>query len=824
LYICFKPPYTRNNRPVGSDVVMDIKQKKSILSHLAQKADTAPAALQAIQKESTKISTALQSESQYDNIADQLELLDTIAYRVYEEAVGTIQDLLERLKILELTYHEIPGFSAERLREYQNNFILMVRALEVLEHIRYHQPSEILDIFFDYSCYKDEGVVKQAKHGIKKIAGYDLDIFYGDGKDWLGLGWGPQEKVLEKIASFDETQKQKYFSAIIIACEQMLAPTISGTSSTYKAVTWRTGAVPAKDGVIEIRKEALHNLQNLYSLAKNVEQRKAILNAMEAATRTPHMGEYGDDVLAMIIKNTIAVMDFMKNVAVTEDMQIMQKIEHDAYWLFYRKGSLDETIHKIALEIRDALYADKEYQKYRILIGFESVFHDWEKEGKEREDFEHERKYRETEALRLAECIDTDTYNEWKNRIISYAGTKSNDMATFPYFGKFLEHFGKNSPDLALQILSESSGKLENFIIAILCGVAETERKEDVYSLIDGWCEEGKYLFSLARFFEFSSEVNEELLKKILDKALASNHFDTLNQIISSASVQYNEYNKHLVKKFIIPALEKLTGHKNPGWVSSFWFRKQSSNILADLEVTEKKVILDNLFWLREIDYHAEEILFVIAKQAPELVIQFFCDRLSREKDEEDMGRYDAIPYSFHKLSEPLSQHPVQAVDAVLDIYDGKYGAIGYGGARLLKNIFPTFPSEFQQKLQSLIQTKNENNLGFVLAILRNYDGNPIIHNVCKELVKILPEEDSLLTETIIALESTGVVSGEYGFAEAYENKIKEIDPWLVDEDERVRSFAVNYINDLKKQVETERERSDESITLMKHQYGGDKE
>jgi len=120
-------------------------------------------------------------------------------------------------------------------------------------------------------------------------------------------------------------------------------------------------------------------------------------------------------------------------------------------------------------------------------------------------------------------------------------------MATFPYFGKFLEHFGKTSPTLALKLLSETSDQLGNFIIAILCGVAETDCKKDVYSLIEGWCDEGKYLSSLARFFEFSLEMNEKLLKEILNKALANNDLNTLNQIIASVSAQYNEANKHLI-------------------------------------------------------------------------------------------------------------------------------------------------------------------------------------------------------------------------------------------------------------------------------------
>lgn len=796
---------------------MDTKLKQKALQNLAKTGGTIAEA--AIKKEIVRITAALESDSNYFQIAEQLELLDTIAYRVYEVGVSTIRRLLGRLETLELTYPEIDGYTTEHLRKYQNNSTLMVKAIEVLEHIRYHLPSDILDIFFGYSCHEDGSVAKQALHGIKEFAEYNLDIFYGDGKEWHGLGWEPQEKILDKIASFDGAQRQQYFPAIIAACQQILSPTISGTSSTYKTVTWRTGAVPAKDGVKNIRKKALEELRKLYTEGKDVGQKRTLLNVMEVATRTPHMGEYGDDVLAMILEDTVAVAQFMSSVAVSDDMQIMQKIERDAYWMLHHKGALNESIRKIALEIRDALYADEEFLKFRILIGFESIFHDWEKD-KERDEFKREEEFRQAEAQKLAESIDEDSYDEWKNRILSYASVKSNDMATFPYFGKFLEHFGKTSPALALRLLSESSDHLEGFIIAILCGAVETERKGDVYSQIDHWCNQGKHLFSLARFFEFSPELNEALLQKIVDKAIESDDLNTLNQIISSVSAQYNENNKHILKRFFIPALKKLTSHRNSGWIFGFWFRKQRGEILRDMGVEGHKAILDNLFWLEKIDYHAEEILREIAKHTPELVIKFFCERLSKERDENDVSGYEAIPFSFHKLSEPLSQHPNQAVNAVRDIYDGNYGLFALRGARLLRNIFPDFSQEFQKTLLDAAQSGEERDLHFVMAILRNYDGNPVIQNLCKEIVKLLPDDDSLSNELCIILQSTGVVSGEYGFVKAYKKKINEIQPWLEDENSKVQEFAQNYIARLEKRIEYEQKRADEDITLRKHRYG----
>lgn len=797
---------------------MEKNLKQKALQNLAQTAGEV--AEEAIKKESAKIIAVLQKETQYEKIVDDLVLLDTIAYRVYEQAFKAIRDFLERLKSLKLTYENILGFSSEQLSEYRNNFDLIVKSLEVLENIRYHKPSEILDIFFEYSCHEKENVAKQAIQGISKLAEYDLDIFYGDGKNWLGLGWEPQEKVLEKISSFDKNQKKNYFSAIIVSCTQILSPTITGTKSNYKTFTFRTGAMPAEDGVKQIRKKALDELQNLYLLAENIDQKKTVLCTMETATHTPHMGNYGDDVRAMIIEDTITVMRFIRDIVASGDMQIMQKIEHDTYWIFYHKGTLDETIRKIAFEIRDTLYENKEYQKFRILIGFESIFHDWEKSGPESEDFESEDKFREKEALKLAEAINEETYNEWEKRIISYASIESNDMATFPYFGKFLEHFGKTSPALALKLLLDTSDQLERFIIAIFCGVMETERKGDVYSLIEKWCDEGKYLFSVARFFEYSPELNEKLLNKILNKAIASNDLNTLNQIISIVSVQYNEKNKPLIKSIFMPALEKLTANKNSNWIFSVWFRKQRKDVIADMGNTELKAILDNLFCLKRIDYHAEDILCEIAKHVPELVIQFFCERLSKEKDKDDNGRYEAIPFNFHKLSEPLSQHPVQVVDAVRNIYDGNYGMFTFRGARLLKNIFPNFPIEFQNKLFEVVQSKEKNDLLFVMAILRNYDGNSIINNFIKEIVKILPDGSDLTVELILVLQSTGVVSGEYGFVNAFKQKLEDIQPWLQDESLNVKKFAQNYINSLEKRIEFEQKNADERVALRKHEYG----
>ena len=89
-----------------------------------------------------------------------------------------------------------------------------------------------------------------------------------------------------------------------------------------------------------------------------------------------------------------------------------------------------------------------------------------------------------------------------------------------------------------------------------------------------------------------------------------------------------------------------------------------------------------------------------------------------------------------------------------------------------------------------------------------------------KQLIQALPPSGELLNEVSLALQSTGVVSGEYGMSEAYEKKRLEVLDWLEDPRERVRAFAAKYIAELEAMRDSERRRADESIALRKFEYG----
>lgn len=62
--------------------------------------------------------------------------------------------------------------------------------------------------------------------------------------------------------------------------------------------------------------------------------------------------------------------------------------------------------------------------------------------------------------------------------------------------------------------------------------------------------------------------------------------------------------------------------------------------------------------------------------------------------------------------------------------------------------------------------------------------------------------------------------SGEYGLAIAFEDRVKDVEPWLEDDNENVRTFAEAFIVSMNASAKRERERADEYIALRKHEFG----
>lgn len=310
-----------------------------------------------------------------------------------------------------------------------------------------------------------------------------------------------------------------------------------------------------------------------------------------------------------------------------------------------------------------------------------------------------------------------------------------------------------------------------------------------------------------------------ELLARVLEKAIEAKNIRAIVACMSSAVSNFStdQYREQI--RLFASAITALTELNSSAWIFELWFRPKIKGFLGALDEMLVDSVLANLMTLEEIDYHAEELLYILAQTHAVRVLNFF---VARVKAAPALGssKFEAVPFELHKVNEALAQHPRECVEAIKPLYEGNYGTFVYGGGRLLKNIFPSFPSDFSRELSQLIQSGRSNDIETVLAVLRNYDGMSAVAPLCLEIVDHLPLSDPLLEEVEVVLESTGVVTGEFGFAEAMEVKRQEALAWLNSESDKIRKFAESYVASLERRIVSERVRATESIALRKAQYG----
>lgn len=794
---------------------MDHSTKIRVLRQLARTAGDISAT--AIEKEAAKISTTLDSEANYDRITEAIEQLDTIAYRVPEVAVSTIRRLIRHLEKTDLSYDTMWDWPPEDLALYRGKGNLIAEALKLLDRIRYHRIEEVLDILTSNADSASDTVRKQVRIGLEHLAEYNIDVYFS-GSDRAGLGSAPQFSILKWLEGLNSRNLQEIASSAAALCKHMLSPTMGSTSWDFQGVTLTSAPIRSSDDVKDVRGRSVELLMRLYKVANTISQKSEVIGALLEATRHPHRGDYGDELSQMIAENTVSVLGFLESLVRHEELQVIQRIEHDAYWRFRHANS--DQVKEAALRVRDEVAIHSEYEIYRNLIGFEGVFENWENASSKEHDFGEIEAYRSAMAIEYAESIDEENWNEWRARILLFAKTESNDLATFPKFYAFLEQFSKSAPDLAMSLLRKDIDGIQLFAIPLLRGLWNGPLKADLRKLILDWITEDQQLVAVTKLFVSTEQVDDEILQTLLDKGIKTGNREVLVSIVNVALSKYPIGHKDYLKKYLLVAVGALCELRETGWLDQFWFRKDRGEILHDLGPEGCEVLLSSMLLVSNIDHQAEELLIPIARVNPQRVVEFFGDR-QRYANEHERGRlYDAIPFSFHRLHEPLAKSPELVVNIVRQWFDDDGELFRYRGANLLKIVFPDFPREFESILLKLVQTGDRSNVDFVLSVLTNYEGQSFLHSICKEIIAVLPEDDDLHDRTMVVLDSTGVVSGEFGFAEAYERKAEEMKTWLTDKNDKVRRFAAEHSETLKRIAESERQRAVEEIALRKHVYG----
>lgn len=745
-----------------------------------------------------------------DDIYVNLELLEEYIYHVPNDALIIIKALISNKNPLKPKTRIVKGWGEVKGKSHND---LIIKCIELFDKICYLELKNVFTLLIKLSTYQDQSIQSKAKESLKNIASYNLYVL-------KRIGYKPQIFLLNEVEKWDNRKLMHHCSALFEITNELLSPSFEGHSmKDYKTFTFQFGALKVSDGLKEIRERTIILLKKLYLLVNDLKQKQKIIRTLQEITRLPGRGGYDKDMESMVLDNTNTLIDYYISIIPNADNEIVKDIEEDAYWLSRRFDAKKLTRIK---ELQSLITSNEEYEIFRTFFGHNYYTTDTEKVGAEKIDWKKARARRKNIIQEFINDISEENYKDWERKILSVIKNYSfpESQGKFWHFNFFLNELGKQKSEIAYKLLIENEVKLEPFLTHLIAGIWKSRLKRSAKELISKWVNEGKHLSECALVFDYVGAMDKPLINEIFNKAKEIENKDvqndTFNNIIRSIVKNYPK--RKNTKNLFIKVIDELTKNENWNWIYNEWYSRDL--ILKSLTRADVDTIFENLLFLPDIKYPAEELLALIAEKYPQKVISFFYERFLIQKKKKQEDHYDAIPYSLHELNRPLSENAEIVVPEILKWFKKKDSLLHWEGSRLVEAIFPVFNKRLEEELIKLIRSENKKYIRIVFNILRAYKGEEFLHNICKELIKKYPDKEEYYTKIYDILSQMGVVSGEYGFVEGFKKKKEEIQSWKKDKNKAIQLFVKKYEDYLEKRIVYEKKQADEVIELRKRQFG----
>jgi ppGpp synthetase/RelA/SpoT-type nucleotidyltranferase len=717
---------------------------------------------------------------------------------------------------LNTVYGRMDGFKADAVTKL---------VVEIVESLRYADVVGTLKLLIDiYRDEPDERIHRQIVEAVKNLSEYDLDAYHQ-------VGPMLQMALVDHLAEMTHADLDRVRPIALTVWTEAIQSDITGTKWKADSVTLSTGAVPASDQLMEVRDKAIKALFAAYDRSTDDAQKRAVLAALDAATKTPTQAQYSNEMLATTLKDSTQIVEFVTGRARTTSYELLQHLEHQLVFDYFRaKGLIPDVENRFGcqaeaaalvaaiLKFRDTVNADERFVRYKVLVGFESVYPEhW---TDQEFDYTGAEEYRQREADRYIEELTEANENDCLDLILRCAETKSDDLATFPPFGNFLSKLAERKPDIAARFLAKASDNLRNFLAGFLNGLSLSDRRDIYERILESELKSARNLAGVARHLRYSTVTNPAFAARLLQRAMDQGEALAVIECLLFAMEHYETERITDPDAFLRDALTFLNDRKDPRWISEAWFLQKATKFYEAMTPDRTAQILQNLGYLREVNYRTERILLRLAERQPEAVWDYFGARLARETAEgEEDQRFQAVPFRFNGLEKELSRDPRLAIRKGLSWFARDQKLFQFRGGRLLSSAFPDCTPPFAAALAELVRTGGEAETDFALSILQNYRGENSTHVVLKEVVSRFADDARKMTRVRVSIDATGLVSGDLGFVVAWRAKKESLTDWLSDDRPAVKAFAERHIAELdvmiaaeQRRAETEREMRNRSF------------
>lgn len=720
---------------------------------------------------------------------------------------------------IETTYGNMEGFKADTVTKL---------IVEIVVSLRYADVVGTLQLLIDiYRNEPNDDIRRQIVNVVKNLSEYNIDAYNQ-------VGPMLQMALVDHLAGMTDAEVDSIRSIALTVWAEAIQSDMTGAKWKADSIVLSTGAVPASDQLREVRDKAITALFATYDRSTDDVQKRAVLSALDAATRAPNQAQYSNEILATTLKDATRIVDFVTERTKPESYELLQHLEHRFLYDYFRAQGLTKdpenrfgcqaeaaALVAAIFKFRDTINADNRFVRYKVLVGFESVYPGhWT--GKEF-DYQGADEYRRGEANRYIGEINAANENDWYDLIARCAETRPNDLATFPVFGNFISHLAERKPDVADRFLTKASDDLRNFLAGFLNGLALSGRLDIYERILERELKSARNLAGVARHLRYSDVRKPDFAARLLKRAIDKGDPIAVIEYLLFVLEHYGTEKIADADTLLRNALTFLNDRKDSRWVSEAWFLQKATKFYEELTSERTAQVLQNLGYCPQVNYQVERVLVRLAERHPEAIWDYFGTRLVREAAEgEDEERFEAVPFQFHGLEKELSKDPQLAISKGLSWFAQDAKLFQFRGGCLLSSVFPNCTQEFADALAGLVKAGGNTEADFALSILQNYHGETSTYVVLKEIVSRFSDDVRKMSGVRASIESTGVVSGALGFAQAWRAKKEFLAEWLADERPAVKAFAEKHIGELDFMIASEQRRAEAEREMRKRSYEED--
>lgn len=720
---------------------------------------------------------------------------------------------------IKTTYGNMEGFKAD---------VITGLVVEIIERLRYSDAVGTLELLCE--IYRNEAssdVQQKILDVVQRLSKYEIEVY-------RRVGPMLQMDLVDYLVHLSPPELDGIRPIALIVLTEAIKPDVTGTSWKADSLVLSTGSVPVSDQLKEVRDKAVSALFAAYDRSADVEQRRAIFAALDSATRTSNYTQYPNELLATTLADAVRIVEFATQRSEAMEYELLQHLEHRFLYDYFRANGIAKNdgdkfncqsaaklLVAAIFKFRDTINESDQFVRYKVLVGFEPVYPThWN--GMEY-DYSSIEGYRYEEVERYICEVGESDEDDLFALILKCAGTKSNDLATFPVFSHFLKRLAQQNPEVASRFFSRAPDQLLDFLPGLLNGLALSGRKDIYQKNLEKEFQSAKNLSGLARHLRYSVIESPDLARQLLDRAIEVSDAIAVIECFLLAVESYGTDKIQNNQAFLRDALAFLNEQKDARWARAAWFLQSATKFFDELTPDLLNLVLQGLGNVDTVDYQIDRILTRLAERHVEAVWDYFGSRMSKEVDAKDVSKhFAAVPFSFHGLEKPMSKDPHLAIKKGMEWFAQDRNLFRYRGGRVLSNAFPKCTLEFSTALAELVKAGQSDEADFALSILQNYHGEISTHVVVKEIVALFHNDGAKMSHARICIDNTGVVSGEFGFVEAWRAKKALLMDWLSDERPQVKSFAEKHISELDLMIVAEQRRAEAEKEMRKRNYGDD--